>query len=95
MGLGGSIFLLVLGAILAFAVRLEPEWIDLETTGWIFMIAGIVGIVLTSWYAKRKRRLHQEVHETYQNNRLARREAVRRADAVAAEGRRREEGDAD
>lgn len=86
MGLGGSIFFLVFGAILTFAVKVEPDWIDLPITGWIFMIAGVVGLVLTTWYAKRKRRVHQDVHETYQANRMARREAVRRADAAQAAG---------
>ncbi|MGH8792006.1 MAG: DUF6458 family protein [Stackebrandtia sp.] len=83
MGLGGSIFFLVLGAILAFAVRAEPTWIDLYTTGWIFMIAGAVGMAVTSWYVRHKKRVHKEVHDTYQASRMARREAIKRSDAAA------------
>lgn len=96
MGMGGSIFFLVLGAILAFAIKLEPDWIDLGITGWIFMIAGVVGIVLTGWFTKRKRRLHHEVHQSHQQDRMARRQAVRRADqAAATDGHRGQPDDAE
>lgn len=84
MGLGGSIFFLVLGAILSFAIKDSPDWIDLYVTGWIFMIAGVVGIVLTSWYAKHQKRVHKDVHDRYQANRIARRQAIKRNDARRA-----------
>lgn len=96
MGLGGSIFFLVLGAILTFAVKDSPEWIDLQTTGWIFMIAGVVGIVLTSWYAKHQKRVHKDVHDRYQANRIARRQAIKRNDARrAAESEQSNPGSSD
>ncbi|CAM3221495.1 DUF6458 family protein [Stackebrandtia soli] len=86
MGLGGSIFFLVFGALLVFAVtdkaKQDVEWLDLSATGWIFMIAGIIGIALTSWYAQHKKQLRKEVHESYQTARLARRDAIKRADAA-------------
>lgn len=91
MGLGGSIFFLVLGAILVFAVRTEPEWIDLEATGWIFMIAGVIGMAVTSWYVRHKKRVHKEVHDTYQANRMARRDAVRRADQARTQATTKDE----
>ena len=88
MGIGGSIFFLVLGALLVFAVtdsaKADVEWIELTTVGWIFMIAGVVGIVLTSWFAKHKKRVHKEVHDTYQADRIKRRQAIKRADAARA-----------
>lgn len=84
MGIGGSIFFLVLGAILAFAIKESPDWIDLYVTGWIFMIAGTVGIILTSWYSKHQKRVHKEVHDQYQANRIARRQAIKRNDARRA-----------
>lgn len=74
----------VLGAILAFAIKESPSWIELDTTGWIFMIAGVVGIVLTSWYSKHQKRVHKEVHDRYQANRIARRQAIKRNDARRA-----------
>src|SRR5512134_3568181 len=43
MGISASIFLVVVGAILAFAVTTEVSGVDIATVGWILMIAGIVG----------------------------------------------------
>jgi Domain of unknown function (DUF6458) len=56
MSLGGGIFLFVLGAILAFAVKVTPTWIDLQTVGWILMGAGIVVIIIGAVLIVRKRR---------------------------------------
>jgi predicted anti-sigma-YlaC factor YlaD len=47
MGLGVGIFLTALGAILAFAVNAKVSGIEVTTIGWILMIAGIAGIVLS------------------------------------------------
>ncbi|HEU0104210.1 MAG TPA: DUF6458 family protein [Mycobacteriales bacterium] len=46
MGIGGSIFLLALGAILAFAVNTDVNGLDLQVVGYILMAAGALGIVL-------------------------------------------------
>lgn len=46
-GYGGSVFLIALGAILAFAVTVEAEGFNLNTIGWILMGAGALGVVLT------------------------------------------------
>jgi Domain of unknown function (DUF6458) len=47
MGIGVSIFLLALGAILGFAVNVDTEGFDLNTVGWILMAVGALGIVLS------------------------------------------------
>jgi hypothetical protein len=47
MGLGASIFLITVGAILAFAVTAEFTGIDIATVGWILMIVGAVGLLLS------------------------------------------------
>ncbi len=47
MGLGASIFLIAVGAILAFAVTAEVTGIDIVTVGWILMIVGAVGLLLS------------------------------------------------
>ena len=50
MGIGGSILLIVVGAILTFGLKnqdLGP--FNLDTIGWILMIAGLFGLVLTLW----------------------------------------------
>ena len=46
MSLGAGIGLFVIGAILAFAVHVEVEWIDLSMIGYILMGAGFVGIIV-------------------------------------------------
>ena len=47
MGLGASIFLIALGAILAFAVTYELAGVDIQVVGWILMIVGILGLALS------------------------------------------------
>lgn len=47
MGIGVSIFLIALGAILAFAVSAEVSGIDVQTVGWILLAVGLVGLVLS------------------------------------------------
>jgi len=46
MGIGVGIFLIAVGAILAFAVEASVQGIDIEVVGVILMIAGAIGIVL-------------------------------------------------
>jgi hypothetical protein len=47
MGLGTSIFLIAVGAILKFAVNWTVEEVDLEAVGVILMIVGAIGLVLS------------------------------------------------
>ena len=42
MSLGLGIVLFVIGAILAFALNLTVDWINLQLVGYILMIAGVV-----------------------------------------------------
>ena len=56
MGIGGSIFLLVVGAILAFAVNANISGIDINVIGWILMAAGLIGLVITLWFWNSRRR---------------------------------------
>ncbi len=46
MGIGASVFLIALGAILAFAVDYAISGIDLTTVGYILMAAGTIGLVV-------------------------------------------------
>jgi len=46
MTIGGSLFLIAVGAILYFAVTAELVGIDLQTVGLILMIVGIIGLAL-------------------------------------------------
>jgi hypothetical protein len=47
MGIGVSILLIAVGAILAFAVNVTTTGIDLDTVGVILMIVGVLGLVLS------------------------------------------------
>ena len=47
MSLGVSIFLLVVGAVLTFAVDVSASGFSINTVGIILMVAGALGIVLS------------------------------------------------
>ena len=47
MGIGGSILLIAIGAILTFALNVTVSGVDLDVVGWILMAAGVVGLVIT------------------------------------------------
>ena len=47
MSLGVSIFLLVVGAVLTFAVDVSTSGFNLNTVGIILMAAGALGVVLS------------------------------------------------
>jgi hypothetical protein len=46
MTIGGSIFLIAVGAILRYAVDVTVSGIEIQTIGLILMIAGVVGLVI-------------------------------------------------
>ncbi|HEX5595527.1 MAG TPA: DUF6458 family protein [Micromonosporaceae bacterium] len=50
MGIGSGIFLIAVGAILAFAVKASVWWIDLRAVGWVLILAGVAVLLVTSWY---------------------------------------------
>jgi len=47
MGLGVSIFLIAVGAVLTWAVNASVSGLELNTIGVILMIVGILGLVLS------------------------------------------------
>ena len=54
MGIGVSVFLIAVGAILTYAVEVNAEGIDLNTVGVILMVVGAIGLLfsllfLASW----------------------------------------------
>ena len=58
MGIGGGILLVVIGAILTFALRTNVSWLDLHVVGWVLMLAGLAVLVLTIWFWQDRRRRH-------------------------------------
>lgn len=56
MRIGGSLFLIAVGAILKFAITTQVKGANLGTIGIILMIVGAVGLVITLiWMSTRER----------------------------------------
>lgn len=47
MGIGVSIFLIAVGAILTFAVEAELSGLDIDVVGVILMVVGAIGLLLS------------------------------------------------
>ena len=62
MGIGASILLIAVGAILAFAVDYHVSGIDIAVIGWILMIVGALGMAATLaiWAPRRARRPRED-----------------------------------
>ena len=68
MGIGASLFLIALGAILIWAVNFEVGGLEVTTIGWILLIVGIIGAVLSaifwsSWGGPAGRRRETVVYD--------------------------------
>ena len=67
MGIGISIFLIAVGAVLAFAVNVTAEGVNLDTVGVILMVVGSIGLLasLLFWsdWAPARRRGGEVVRE--------------------------------
>jgi hypothetical protein len=68
MGIGASIFLIAAGALLAFAVDYQLGWLDVTNAGWILMVVGVLGLLLTLLFWSRRRAsarvvTERDVHE--------------------------------
>src|SRR5687768_4092456 len=55
MSIGIGMFLIVLGAILTFAVDWSIGGLDLQAVGWILMVAGVGGLILFLYQWNRRR----------------------------------------
>ena len=57
MGIGASVFLIAVGAILTFALEVRVGFLDLDIVGWILMVAGVIGLIMTVlvWGPRRRR----------------------------------------
>ena len=54
MGLGAWIFVIVVGAVLAFAVTAQVAGIDVQTLGVIVLVGGVGGLAVSLWRATRR-----------------------------------------
>jgi uncharacterized protein DUF6458 len=55
MGIGASVFMLALGAIITFAFNLRVGWLDLDVVGWVLMAAGAFGLIMSLMVLNRRR----------------------------------------
>ncbi|GAB3942596.1 hypothetical protein GCM10029976_063880 [Kribbella albertanoniae] len=60
MSIGVGIFLMVVGAIFAFAVRDTWDAVNLQVVGYILLLAGAAGIVLSFYITNRRRRVETD-----------------------------------
>jgi multisubunit Na+/H+ antiporter MnhG subunit len=75
MGLGLGILLLVVGAILAFAVEYSLSGIELSTIGYILMAAGVLTLLLgLVMNTQRTNTTHKEVVDRHTDADVRRRE---------------------
>jgi len=47
MGIGTSIFLIAVGAILRYAVNVTVEGVEIDTVGLILIVVGVIGLVIS------------------------------------------------
>lgn len=63
MGIGVGVLLIVVGAIIAFAIDEEIASIDSQALGWILILGGVLAIVLGFFMQAQKSRRTQVVEE--------------------------------
>jgi hypothetical protein len=63
MGIGASILLIAIGAILTFALNVQIGFVDLDVVGWVLMGAGVVGLIFTTliWGPRRRQVVTRDV----------------------------------
>ena len=66
MTIGGSIALIIIGAILAFAVNWTSPYIDIKAMGVIILLGGIVGLGFSVGLLVMRRRSQPGAHVTEQ-----------------------------
>jgi hypothetical protein len=63
MGIGTSLFLIAVGAILKFAVTGDVSGISIPTVGVILMVVGVVGLLISLFWLGEWRSRHRTVIE--------------------------------
>ncbi|RFS86956.1 hypothetical protein D0T12_01455 [Actinomadura spongiicola] len=61
MGIGVSLAFIALGAILAFALRVDLSGIDIHLVGWILILVGLISMGFTLKYTRPRRRVGRVV----------------------------------
>lgn len=64
MAIGSGIFLMVVGAVLTFALNVTVEAVNLDAVGWICMIAGAAAVLISLIVnAQSTRTTHREIYQ--------------------------------
>jgi beta-lactamase regulating signal transducer with metallopeptidase domain len=56
MGIGTSLLLIAVGAILYFAVNADISGLEISTVGLILMVIGVVGLIISLFFLSSARR---------------------------------------
>jgi hypothetical protein len=56
MGIGTSLFLIAVGAILYFAVNADLSGLEISTIGLILMVVGVIGLLISLFFMSSLRR---------------------------------------
>jgi phosphate/sulfate permease len=56
MGIGTSLFLIAVGAILYFAVNADISGLEISTIGLILIVVGVVGLLISLFFLSSARR---------------------------------------
>jgi Domain of unknown function (DUF6458) len=60
VGIGTSLFLIAVGAILYFAVTADVSGIEISTVGLILMIVGAIGLAISLYFLSAARRTPEQ-----------------------------------
>jgi hypothetical protein len=71
MTIGGSILLIVAGAILRYAINWSTNYVDLRLVGLILMIAGVAGLIIALTLLFMRRRGSRPSTEVYEERRYS------------------------
>jgi hypothetical protein len=71
MTIGGSILLIVVGAILRYAINWSSSYVDLRLVGLILMIAGVVGLIIAVTFLFMRRRGPGSSTQVYEERRYS------------------------
>jgi hypothetical protein len=63
VGIGSSLFLIAVGAILFFAVNADVSGIEISTVGLILMVIGVIGLLISLFFFGGWRERHRTVVE--------------------------------
>ena len=70
MTIGGSIALIIIGAILRFAITWTPQYVDIQAMGVILMLGGVVGLAISLTLFLTRRRSQASTRVTEQRRYL-------------------------